>query len=136
MKCKLTVTTVLLLFFAVLSFGADYYVNANSGSDSNAGTSPGAAWQTVTYAVDNVVGTAEDPVTINISAGTYDWNIGEFFGMSYFCDPRGQTLAEGSRDGDDIVVADLNLDMIGEVRDVWQFFRDRRPETYGPLITP
>jgi beta-ureidopropionase len=64
------------------------------------------------------------------------WNIGEFYGTSYFCDPRGQILAEGSRDTDDIVVADLDLDMIREVRNVWQFFRDRRPETYGPLTTP
>jgi N-carbamoylputrescine amidase len=33
------------------------------------------------------------------------------------------------------VVADLDLDMIAEVRKVWQFFRDRRPESYGPLTT-
>jgi beta-ureidopropionase len=32
-----------------------------------------------------------------------------------------------------VVVADLDLEMIEEVRRVWQFFRDRRPETYKPL---
>jgi beta-ureidopropionase len=32
-----------------------------------------------------------------------------------------------------VVVADLDLDMIAEVRKVWQFFRDRRPESYGPI---
>jgi len=32
------------------------------------------------------------------------------------------------------VVADLNLDEIQEVRNVWQFFRDRRPESYGELV--
>jgi len=58
------------------------------------------------------------------------WNIGEFYGQSYFCNPRGQIIAEGSRDTDDVVVADLDLDLIREVRNVWQFFRDRRPETY------
>jgi N-carbamoylputrescine amidase len=58
------------------------------------------------------------------------WNIGEFYGQSYFCDPRGQIVVEGARDKDDVVVADLDLDMIEEVRNVWQFFRDRRPETY------
>ena len=42
-------------------------------------------------------------------------------------------LAVGSRDKDEIVVADLDLDMIQEVRDVWQFYRDRRPETYDSL---
>jgi N-carbamoylputrescine amidase len=61
------------------------------------------------------------------------WNIGEFYGKSYFCNPRGQIVAQASRDKDEIVVADLDLDMIAEVRKVWQFFRDRRPETYSPL---
>lgn len=61
------------------------------------------------------------------------WNIGEFYGQSYFCDPRGQIIAEASRDQDELIVADLNLDMIREVRNVWQFYRDRRPETYGGL---
>ena len=42
-------------------------------------------------------------------------------------------LAEGRRDGDDVVVADLDLDLIREVRNTWQFFRDRRPETYGAI---
>jgi beta-ureidopropionase len=64
------------------------------------------------------------------------WNIGEFYGTSYFCDPRGRILAEASRDRDDVVVADLNLDAIEEVRAVWQFFRDRRPDAYGPLVAP
>jgi beta-ureidopropionase len=58
------------------------------------------------------------------------WNIGEFYGQSYFCNPRGEIIAQASRDRDEVVVADLDLDMIQEVRNVWQFFRDRRPETY------
>jgi beta-ureidopropionase len=62
------------------------------------------------------------------------WNIGDFYGQSYFCNPRGQMLAVGSRDQDELVVADLDLDMIKEVRNTWQFFRDRRPETYGALV--
>jgi beta-ureidopropionase len=61
------------------------------------------------------------------------WNIGEFYGQSYFCDPRGQIIAQAPRDEDALVVADLNLDLIREVRNTWQFFRDRRPETYGSL---
>ncbi len=61
------------------------------------------------------------------------WNIGEFYGQSYFCDPRGRFVAEGSRDQDELVVADLDLDVIKEVRNTWQFYRDRRPETYGPI---
>ncbi|MBV9479245.1 MAG: acyltransferase [Acidobacteria bacterium] len=61
------------------------------------------------------------------------WNIGEFYGKSYFCDPRGKIIAQGSRKQDEVVVADLDLDLITEVRKVWQFFRDRRPETYFAL---
>jgi N-carbamoylputrescine amidase len=61
------------------------------------------------------------------------WNIGEFYGKSYFCNPRGRIVAQGSRDKDEVVVADLDLDVIQEVRHVWQFFRDRRPETYHSL---
>ena len=62
------------------------------------------------------------------------WDIGEFYGQSYFCDPRGQIVAQAPRDQDALVVADLNLDMIREVRNTWQFFRDRRPESYDQLV--
>jgi N-carbamoylputrescine amidase len=62
------------------------------------------------------------------------WRIGEFFGSSYFANPRGQILTEGSRNADDVVIADLDLDMIKQVRETWQFYRDRRPEMYGGLM--
>jgi len=61
------------------------------------------------------------------------WNIGRFYGTSYFVDPRGEFLALGSEDKDELVVADLDLGLIDEVRKTWQFYRDRRPETYGPM---
>ncbi|MEZ6210292.1 MAG: nitrilase-related carbon-nitrogen hydrolase [Phycisphaerales bacterium] len=64
------------------------------------------------------------------------WNIGEFYGQSYFCDPRGQIIAQASRDKDEVVVADLDLDLIRQVRDVWQFYRDRRPESYERIAEP
>ncbi|MBI3651178.1 MAG: acyltransferase [Acidobacteria bacterium] len=62
------------------------------------------------------------------------WDIGEFYGKSYFCNPRGKIIAQASRDKDELVVADLNLDEIREVRNTWQFYRDRRPETYLELV--
>lgn len=61
------------------------------------------------------------------------WDIGEFYGTSYFCNPRGEIIAEASRDKDELLIADLDLTTIEEVRRVWQFFRDRRPETYGDM---
>ncbi|HYU58794.1 MAG TPA: nitrilase-related carbon-nitrogen hydrolase [Actinomycetota bacterium] len=57
----------------------------------------------------------------------------KFYGTSYFCDPRGQIVAEASDSQDEVLVADLDLEMIREVRNTWQFLRDRRPETYGEL---
>ncbi len=62
------------------------------------------------------------------------WNIGTFYGNSYFVNPRGEIIACGSEDNDELVVAELDLDMIEEVRRTWQFFRDRRPDAYGPLV--
>jgi N-carbamoylputrescine amidase len=64
------------------------------------------------------------------------WKIGEFYGTSYFANPRGQVIAEAPRSGDAIVTADLDLDMIREVRNVWQFYRDRRPDAYAALTAP
>ncbi|MBC7395814.1 MAG: acyltransferase [Bdellovibrionales bacterium] len=61
------------------------------------------------------------------------WNIGEFYGSSYFANPKGKIIAQASKDQDELVMADLNFDEIREVRDLWQFYRDRRPETYGNL---
>ena len=62
------------------------------------------------------------------------WEFGEFYGSSYFVDPRGQIVAQGSDNKDEIVVADLDLEVIREVRDGWQFFRDRRPEMYDEIV--
>ena len=62
------------------------------------------------------------------------WNIGEFYGSSYFASPRGKIVAQASKTKDELLVADLNFDEIQEVRDLWQFYRDRRPDTYENLV--
>ena len=56
-----------------------------------------------------------------------------FFGTSYFADPRGQIIAKGSYDKEELITADLDLEMITETRKLWQFYRDRRPETYDEI---
>lgn len=61
------------------------------------------------------------------------WNIGEFYGQSYFVSPLGKIEKEASRDRDELIVHDMDMGMVREIRNNWQFFRDRRPETYGPL---
>ena len=60
-------------------------------------------------------------------------DMGEFYGSSYIVNPRGAIEAQASYGDDELLVHEIDLDMVREVRDTWQFFRDRRPETYGPL---
>ena len=62
------------------------------------------------------------------------WDLGKFYGSSYFVGPKGQFVAEGSEDDDELIVADLDLNEIDEVRKTWQFYRDRRPDAYDDLV--
>ena len=71
--------------------------------------------------------------TIN-RVGVEPLGTNDFYGQSYFVDPRGQLVGEAASDTEDaVVVRDLDLGMIDDVRRLWAFYRDRRPETYGPL---
>lgn len=59
----------------------------------------------------------------------------DFYGTSYFANPRGQFVGEVASDQDEeLVVRELDLGMIREVREQWAFYRDRRPDMYGPLV--
>ena len=61
----------------------------------------------------------------------------DFYGQSYFCDPRGQFIGGvGDPRAEELIVRDLDLDLVTEVRQTWQFYRDRRPDMYGDLIKP
>ena len=62
------------------------------------------------------------------------WNIGEFYGSSYFVNPRGKIIAKASADKDELISAEMDMNMVREVRNLWQFFRDRRPEAYASLV--
>jgi beta-ureidopropionase len=71
--------------------------------------------------------------TINRVGREAPWSFGEFYGSSYFCNPYGEILAQASRDRDELLVADLDLATIEKVRAHWQFYRDRRPDSYGEI---
>ena len=61
----------------------------------------------------------------------------DFYGQSYFCDPRGQFVGPvGSPYDEELILRDMDLDLVTEVRQTWQFYRDRRPELYGDLVKP
>ena len=73
---------------------------------------------------------------INRVGQEHPWDLGQFYGSSYFVDPRGQIFATASEDQDELLVAEFDLDMIDEVRSTWQFFRARRPDAYTNLTAP
>ena len=61
----------------------------------------------------------------------------DFYGQTYFADPRGQLVGEaGADDKDEVVVRDLDMEQLAEVRNLWQFYRDRRPDQYETLVQP
>ena len=69
--------------------------------------------------------------------GKEEYGDNDFYGSSYFVNPRGQTVGDAASDSDEeLVIRDLDLDMIDEVRKQWAFYRDRRPDAYDELVTP
>jgi len=61
----------------------------------------------------------------------------DYYGTSYFASPRGEFVGDvGSDTADEVVVRDLEMDMIDEVRRHWAFYRDRRPDAYASLTAP
>jgi N-carbamoylputrescine amidase len=61
----------------------------------------------------------------------------DFYGTSYFVGPDGQIVGEvADAYKPELVVRDLDLDRISQVRNQWAFYRDRRPEAYGDLTKP
>ncbi len=70
---------------------------------------------------------------INRVGSEAPWDIGEFYGQSYVVSPRGDIEAIASRDQDELLVHEIDLEMVREVRNQWQFLRDRRPDTYDVL---
>jgi N-carbamoylputrescine amidase len=60
-----------------------------------------------------------------------------FYGSSYFVSPRGQIIGEAASDSQsECIVRDLDMNELTEVRHTWAFYRDRRPDSYGELVTP
>ena len=67
--------------------------------------------------------------------GVEEYGDNDFYGTSYFVDPRGQFVGDvASANDEELVVRELDLDLISEVRQTWAFYRDRRPDAYGPLV--
>ncbi|MEV6212950.1 nitrilase-related carbon-nitrogen hydrolase [Kitasatospora sp. NPDC051914] len=66
--------------------------------------------------------------------GVEEYGDNDFYGTSYFVDPRGQFVGDVASDKhEELLVRDLDLDAIEQVRQQWAFYRDRRPDAYNPL---
>jgi N-carbamoylputrescine amidase len=94
------------------------------------------AWQTVQrgHAVANAM-----PLVAANRIGVETAEGGEpgicFYGSSFIASGAGALLAEASRDREEVITATVDLDAARYQREDWTFFRDRRPELYGPLLT-
>lgn len=57
----------------------------------------------------------------------------EFWGASFIAGPQGEILAQASHDKEEILIAEVDLDLQENVRQNWPFFRDRRIDAYGDI---
>lgn len=58
----------------------------------------------------------------------------DYYGSSYFASPRGQLIGEAASDSkDEVLIRDLDMGQIEEVRRHWAFYRDRRPDVYAEI---
>ena len=77
------------------------------------------------------------PNRVGLEDNEYGEDAVFFYGKSQVVDPRGNYVGElGSGDHEEVLVRELDLNMVQEMRDDWQFYRDRRPETYSDITRP
>ena len=68
-------------------------------------------------------------VGVDVGGSTRDHH-----GASLISSPRGEILAQASDTADDLAVADVDLGVLPELRELWGYYRDRRPDMYGPVV--
>lgn len=74
---------------------------------------------------------------IGQEVGEFGADAPHFYGRSYFVDPRGNYVGEvASQDKEEILIRDIDLDEITKARNDWQFYRDRRPDSYTSIVQP
>lgn len=87
------------------------------------------AWQTIQqgHAISNGVFV----VSVNRTGIEREMN---FWGGSFVSDPFGRNIWQGSHDREETGVVELELSLINEMRIHWPFLRDRRTDTYSPIL--
>ncbi|NAZ86799.1 nitrilase-related carbon-nitrogen hydrolase [Kineococcus indalonis] len=77
------------------------------------------------------------PNRVGREAGEFGEDAVDFYGTSYVVDPRGNFVGDkGSSTSEELLIRDLDMDLIRQARSDWQFYRDRRPDSYGDLVRP
>ncbi len=92
------------------------------------------SWQTIQrgHAIANGVYVAAAN-RIGLEKAERDSDGIEFWGQSFICNPQGVILEQGSADKEEIIIAEIDLNKIENIRRHWPFFRDRRIDTYGDI---
>jgi N-carbamoylputrescine amidase len=85
----------------------------------------------VYVAVVNRVGMEQGDIRGNSAAGAGL----EFWGGSFLCDPFGRVIAEASHDKEEILVGEIDLKALEDIRRNWPFLRDRRIDGYGGITS-
>ena len=116
------------ILFYPTAIGNDPGTLENSDADS------AGAWQRAMQghaAANAVVVVASNRVGVERVNGSAI----DFYGSSFIADCRGAMLAEAGRRDDEVITAELDLDAVRAHRDAFSFFRDRRTDLYGRLMT-
>ena len=85
----------------------------------------------VYVAVVNRVGFENGNVRGNVATGQGL----EFWGGSFFCDPFGRVLAEASHEQEEILIGEVDMKALEDIRRSWPFLRDRRIDAYGGITS-
>src|ERR1700685_3664511 len=59
----------------------------------------------------------------------------EFWGGSFLCDPFGRVIAEASHDKEEILLGEVDIRALEDIRRNWPFLRDRRIDSYAPITS-
>jgi N-carbamoylputrescine amidase len=105
------------------------------------GASQHDAWRTIQrahaiangvfVAVVNRVGHETGDIRGNAAPG----NGLEFWGGSFLCDPFGRVIAEASHDKEEVLLGEVDLATVEDVRRNWPFLRDRRIDSYSQITS-
>lgn len=77
------------------------------------------------------------PNRVGAETGEFGELAVNFYGRSQVRDPRGELVGDwGSDTDEEVLIRDLDLDLVRQTRDLWQFLRDRRPDTYESIVRP